>query len=133
MIQKLSQLELQIMETLWARGECSIREMQEAFAEDSRPAYTTVQTTVYRLEGKKALKRVRRVGNLHIFAACVSRNSAQRRFIQDLLVLFGGRSQIVMAHLIESGNLTLDDVREAEKTILQLAEKKAAAVRKAKP
>lgn len=133
MIQKLSQLELQIMETLWVRGECSIREMQEAFPEESRPAYTTVQTTVYRLEGKKALKRVRRVGNFHIFAACVSRNSAQRGFIRDLLVLFGGRSQSVMAHLIESGNLTLEDVREAEKTILQLAEKKAKAARKAKP
>jgi BlaI family transcriptional regulator, penicillinase repressor len=133
MIQKLSQLELQIMETLWARGECSIREMQEGFAEDSRPAYTTVQTTVYRLEAKKALKRVRRVGNFHIFAACVSRSSAQRRFIRDLLVLFGGRSQSVMAHLIESGNLTLEDVREAEQTILQLREKKAKAGRKAKP
>lgn len=132
MIQKLSQLELQIMETLWVRGECSIREMQDAFPEESRPAYTTVQTTVYRLEGKKALKRVRRVGNFHIFAACVSRNSAQRRFIRDLLVLFGGRSKSVMAHLIESGNLTLEDVREAEKTILQLAEKKAKAGRKAK-
>ena len=91
MIQKLSNLELQIMETLWVRGKCSIREMQEAFPEDSRPAYTTVQTTVYRLEAKKALKRVRRVGNFHIFAACVLRNSAQRRFIRDLLVLFGGK------------------------------------------
>jgi predicted transcriptional regulator len=92
-----------------------------------------VQTTVYRVEAKKALKRVRRVGNFHIFAACVSRSSAQRRFIHDLLVLFGGRSQTVMAHLIESGNLTLEDVREAEKTLLSLAEKKPKSGGKAKP
>ena len=124
MIQKLSKLELQIMETLWVRGESSIREMQGGFPEDSRPAYTTVQTTVYRLEAKKALKRIRRVGNFHIFAACISRSSAQRRFIHDLLLLFGG-DQTVMAHLIESGNLTLEDVREAEKALLSLAEKKS--------
>jgi BlaI family transcriptional regulator, penicillinase repressor len=125
MIQKLSKLELQIMETLWTRGESSIREMQEAFPEESRPAYTTVQTTVYRLEAKKALKRVRKVGNFHLFAAAVSRQSAQRRFIDDLLVLFGGRSRSVMAQLIETGNLTLDDVKEAEKTLRALAQKKA--------
>jgi BlaI family penicillinase repressor len=125
MIQRLSKLELQIMETLWTRGESSIREMQEAFAEDARPAYTTVQTTVYRLEAKKALKRVRKVGNFHVFAAAVSRRSAQRRFIDDLLVLFGGKSQTVMAQLIETGNLTLDDVKEAEKALRALTQKKS--------
>ena len=124
-IQRLSKLELQIMETLWTRGESSIREMQEAFPEESRPAYTTVQTTVYRLEAKKALKRVRKVGNFHMFAAAVSRRSAQRRFIDDLLLLFGGKSQTVMAQLIETGNLTLDDVKEAEKALRALAPKKS--------
>jgi BlaI family penicillinase repressor len=132
MIQKLSRLELQIMETLWSHGESSIREMQDAFPEDSRPAYTTVQTTVYRLEAKNALKRVRKVGNFHLFAACVSRRSAQRRFIDDLLLMFGGRSQTVMAHLIESGNLTLDDVKEAEKTLRALSERKPKPEGKAK-
>ena len=121
---KLTKLELQIMEALWSRGACSVREIQESFPAKKRPAYTTVQTTVYRLEAKKALKRIRRVANFHIFAACVSRNSAQRRFIHDLLLLFGGKSQTVMAHLIESGNLTLEDVREAEKFLLSHAKKK---------
>jgi len=115
---KLTKLQLQIMETLWTRGESSIREIQESLPGDSRLAYTTVQTTVYRLEAKKALKRVRKVGNFHIFAPAVSRSSAQNRLIDDMLALFGGRSKIVMTHLIESGKLTLDDVKEAEKTIL---------------
>lgn len=123
---RLSKLELQIMETLWTRGESSIREIQEAFPESTRPAYTTVQTIVYRLEGKGVLKRVRKVGNFHIFAAAVSREVAQKRLIDDLLSLFGGRSQPVMAHLIESGKLTMDDVKEAEKTLRALE-------RKAKP
>jgi predicted transcriptional regulator len=118
---KLTKLELQIMETLWTRGEVSIREIQEAFPEENRPAYTTVQTTVYRLEGKKALRRVRKVGNFHIFEAAISRDAAQRRLIDDLLALFGGRTQPVMAHLIESGKLTLADVKEAEKTLRKLA------------
>ena len=123
---KLAKLELQIMETLWSRGPVSIREIQEAFPEKGRPAYTTVQTTVYRLEGKKAVRRVRKVGNFHIFEAAVSRNAAQRKLIDDLLALFGGRTQPVMAHLIESGRLTLDDVREAEKTLRQLERKEKA-------
>lgn len=131
MIQRLSKLELQIMETLWTRGESSIREMQEAFPEDARPAYTTVQTTVYRLEAKKALKRVRKMGNFHLFAATVTRRSAQRRFIDDLLLLFGGKSKTVMAQLIETGNLTLDDVRDAEKTLRALAQKKQGTTKKA--
>jgi predicted transcriptional regulator len=117
---KLGKLELQIMETLWTRGQASIREIQEAFPERARPAYTTIQTTVYRLEGKKAVRRVRKLGNFHIFEAAVSRSAAQRKLIDDLLTLFGGRTQPVMAHLIESGKLTLEDVKEAGKTLRRL-------------
>ena len=120
---KLSRLELQIMETLWKKGEASIREIQEAFPADERPAYTTIQTMVYRLEGKAAVRRTRKVGNFHVFEAAVSRNAAQRRLIDDLLALFGGRSQPVMAHLIESGKLTLTDVKEAEKMLRKLERK----------
>jgi BlaI family transcriptional regulator, penicillinase repressor len=120
---KLTKLDLKIMEALWARGKASIREIQEVFPEKDRPAYTTIQTTVYRLEGKKAVRRVRKVGNFHIFEAAVSRNAAQRRLIDDLLALFGGRTQLVMAHLIESGRLTLEDVKEAEKVLRKLARK----------
>src|SRR6266850_2117705 len=121
---KLSKLELQIMEALWDRGAVSIREIQEAFPERDRPAYTTIQTTVYRLEAKKAVRRVKKISNAHIFEAVVSRNAAQRRMIDDLLSFFGGRSQPVMAHLIESGKLTLDDVQEAEQTLRKLQEDK---------
>ncbi len=117
---RLSKLELQIMETLWTRGEASIREVQEAFAAKGRPAYTTVQTTVYRLEAKGSVRRVRKVGNFHIFAATVERSAAQRRLVDDLLALFGGRTQPVMAHLIESGRLTLEDVKAAEKELRRL-------------
>jgi len=120
---KLTKLELQIMEALWNQGALSIREIQEAFPQNSRPAYTTVQTTVYRLEGKKALARVKKISNAHIFEAVVSRNAAQRRLIDDLLGLFGGRMQPVMSHLVESGKLTLDDVHEAEKALKKLARK----------
>jgi predicted transcriptional regulator len=120
---KLTKLELQIMETLWTRGEASIREIQDTFPTKNRPAYTTIQTTVYRLEGKKALRRTRKVGNFHIFVAAISRDAAQRRLIDDLLALFGGRAQPVMAHLIESGKLTLADVKEAEKTLRKLERK----------
>ena len=120
---KLTKLELQIMETLWSNGQASIREIQEAFPEKDRPAYTTIQTSVYRLEGKKAVRRVKKVGNFHIFAAAVSQNAVQRRLIDDLLSLFGGRSQPVMAHLIESGKLTLADVKEAEKILRNLERK----------
>jgi predicted transcriptional regulator len=120
---KLTRLELKIMETLWTRGSASIREIQETFPETDRPAYTTVQTTVYRLEAKKALRRVKKVGNFHIFEPAVSRDHAQRKLIDDLLALFGGRTQPVMAHLIESGKLTLADVKEAEKTLRKLEKK----------
>jgi len=120
---KLSKLELKIMEALWTRGNASIREIQETFPEKNRPAYTTIQTTVYRLEGKKAVRRVKKVGNFHIFEAAISRDAAQRRLIDDLLALFGGRSQPVMAHLIESGKLTQDDVKEAQKLLRKLDRK----------
>jgi BlaI family penicillinase repressor len=118
---KLSKLELLIMEALWSGGACSIRDIQETFPKKNRPAYTTIQTTVYRLEGKKAVRRIRKVGNFHIFEAAVSRDAAQRRLIDDLVALFGGRAQPVMARLIESGKLTLADVKEAEKTLRSLA------------
>jgi predicted transcriptional regulator len=120
---KLSKLELQIMQVLWDRGALSIREIQEGFPEEDRPAYTTIQTTVYRLETKKAVQRVKKISNAHIFEATISRQSAQRRLIDDLLGLFGGRSQPVMAHLIESGKLTMDDVKEAERLLNELSKK----------
>lgn len=118
---KLSKLELKIMEALWDRGPLSIRQIQEAFPERKRPAYTTIQTTVYRMETKKALRRARKIGNAHIFEAVVPRHAAQSRLIDELLSLFGGRTQPVMAHLIESGKLTLNDVREAETALQELA------------
>lgn len=120
---KLTKLELLIMDALWTQRRASIRDIQEAFPEKNRPAYTTIQTTVYRLEVKKAVRRVKKVGNFHIFEAAISRTAAQRKLIDDLLALFGGRTQPVMAHLIESGKLTLDDVKEAEKILRKLARK----------
>jgi BlaI family transcriptional regulator, penicillinase repressor len=114
---KLTKLELQIMEALWTNGACSIREIQEYFPEKKRPAYTTVQTTVYRLEGKKALRRTKKISNAHIFEAVISRNDAHSSLIESLLGFFGGAPQPVMAHLIESGKLTMDDLKEAQKTL----------------
>ena len=114
---KLSKLEFQIMEVLWDKSECSIRDIQETFPAKKRPAYTTIQTTVYRMEAKNVVERVRKVGNFHVFAPAVSRQAAQRRLIDDILALFGGRGQPVMAHLIETGKLSLDDVKEAEKLL----------------
>ena len=119
----LSKLELRIMEVLWNRDTASIREIQESFPEKQRPAYTTIQTTVYRHEAKNAVCRVKKVGNFHVFEAAVSRDVAQRRLIDDLLALFGGRTQPVMAHLIESGKLTLADVKEAQKILRKLQRK----------
>src|SRR6185437_9245993 len=112
-----------IMEVLWSRGESSIREIQKTFPHRRMPAYTTIQTTVYRMEAKELLRRVRKVGNFHVFAAVISREAAQRRLIDDLLGFFGGRSQPVMAHLIEAGKLSLEDVKEAEKTLQKMAKK----------
>jgi BlaI family penicillinase repressor len=123
---KLSKLEFQIMETLWDKNECSIREIQDAFPAKKRPAYTTIQTTVYRMEAKKVVQRTRKVGNFHLFAPTVSRVAAQRRLIDDVLALFGGRGQPVMAHLIETGKLSLDDVKEAEKLLRSQSKEKQA-------
>jgi predicted transcriptional regulator len=120
---KLSRLELQIMEALWTHGPSAVREVQEQFPEATRPAYTTVQTMLYRLETKKVVRRTKKIGNAHIFEAAVSRVSAQRRLIDDFLGLFGGRAQPVMAHLIQTGQLTLDDVREAERLLKELEDK----------
>ena len=118
---KLTKLELRIMEALWTAGASSVREIQEALPAKNRPAYTTVQTMVYRLETKGAVRRVKKIGNAHVFEAAISRDSAQRRLIDELLSFFGGRTQPVMAHLIESGRLSLEDVKEAEKTLKKLS------------
>lgn len=112
---KLTKLELQIMEVLWTRGACSVREIQEAFPKTKRPAYTTVQTTVYRMEGKGALRCVKRISNANIFEAAVSRDAARNRLIDDLLGLFGARP--VMARLVETGELTLEDVEQARQLL----------------
>ena len=125
---KLSKLEHQIMEALWSRGASSVREVLEAFPEKGRPAYTTVQTMVYRLEEKGAIRRTKKIGNAHIFEAVISRASAQRRLVDELLAFFGGSSQPVVAHLIESGNLTLDDVKEAEQLLIKLKSGKSGTV-----
>src|ERR1700742_5249067 len=114
---RLSKLELQVMEVFWDSGVCSIREVQQAFPESVRPAYTTVQTLINRLEAKHALRRAKKIGNAHIFEATVSRSAAQSRLIDDFMSLFGGRMQPVMNHLIQKGKLTLDDVRDAEKLL----------------
>jgi len=120
---RLTKSELQIMEALWTLGPSSVREIQESLQGAARPAYTTVQTMVLRLEAKRAVRRVKKVGNAYVFEALVSRKVAQRRLIDDLLALFGGRSQPVVAHLIEAGKLTLDDVHEAERTLRHFAKK----------
>jgi predicted transcriptional regulator len=116
---KLSKLELQILEALWSHGKASIREIQEAFPEP-RPAYTTIQTTVYRLEGKKALRRVRKISNADIFEPLVARDVTRHKLLDEILSFFGGKAQPMMAQLAEAGKLTLDDVRELEKTIRRL-------------
>ncbi|HEY1949833.1 MAG TPA: BlaI/MecI/CopY family transcriptional regulator [Bryobacteraceae bacterium] len=121
---KLTRLELQILEALWAHGKASIREIQETFPEP-RPAYTTIQTTVYRLEGKKAVRRVRKISNADIFEPILSRNLTRHKLLDEILSFFGGRAQPMMAQLAEAGKLTLDDVRELEKTLKRIeAERK---------
>jgi predicted transcriptional regulator len=121
---KLSKLELQIMEVLWSNGPTPIRDIQESFGAKNRPAYTTVQTMVYRLEAKKALRRARKIGNAHIFEAVLSRDAAKARLVDEFLSLFGGRMQPVMAQLIEAGNLTPKDVADAEKLLKELSAKR---------
>lgn len=127
--QKLTRLELQVLEALWNSGKASIREIVEAFP-DPRPAYTTIQTTVYRLEGKKALRRVRKIGNADIFEPLVARDTARHKLLDEILSFFGGRAQPMMAQLAEAGKLTMDDVRELEKMIRQLDEEKKQGDRK---
>jgi len=122
---KLSKLEMQIMDALWSKGALSIREIQELFPERHRPAYTTIQTTVYRMEAKKALRRVKKISNAHIFEAAVSRQAAQSRLIDDLLSFFGGSTQPLMCHLVDTGRLTLSDIQEIEKTLKELGRKGA--------
>jgi BlaI family transcriptional regulator, penicillinase repressor len=122
---RLTKLELQVLEALWQKGPCSVREIQETFSEPGRPAYTTVQTVVYRLERKKVLRCVKRISNANIFEAVISRKEAQGRLINELLALLGGRAKLVMAHLVETGDLTLEDVKEIEKTMRKSARKEA--------
>jgi BlaI family transcriptional regulator, penicillinase repressor len=121
-VPKLSRAELKVIEALWNRGASSIREIQETLPPKNRPAYTTVQTLVYRLEAKGAVRRTKKIGGAHIFEAIVSRDAAQRRLVDELLGLFGGRAQPLMSHLVETGKLTLDDI-EAAKKVLQKAKK----------
>lgn len=123
---RLTKLELQVMELLWSKGPSPIREIQEAFPARPKappPAYTTVQTIVYRLEWKRAVRRTKKIGNAHVFEAVISRNSVQRRMIDELVGFFGGRALPIVAHLIDSGKLTRDEVREAQKALRDLARK----------
>jgi BlaI family transcriptional regulator, penicillinase repressor len=122
---KLTKLEFQIMETLWAGGEVSIREIVDSLPGKRRPAYTTIQTTVYRMEGKGVVRRVKKVGNVHVFAASISRGAAERRLIDELLAVFGGRPEPVMSHLVKTGKLTLDDVKDAERLLRDLSGKES--------
>ncbi len=108
---------MQIMEALWNKGPSCVRDIQESFPESSRPAYTTIQTMVCRMEAKGIVRRARKISNAHIFEPMVSREAAQRRLIDDLLDLLGGRTQPVMAHLVESGKLTVEDIDEVRKTL----------------
>ena len=114
---KLTNLEFQIMEVLWTKGECSIRDIVDMLPGKRRPAYTTIQTTVYRIEGKNIVRRVKKVGNFHVFSPAISREAVQRRLIDDILAFFGGTGQPLMARLIETGKLSLDDVKEAEQLL----------------
>lgn len=123
-VPKLTSLELRIMEAVWKRGACSVREIQEAFPAARRPAYTTVQTTVYRLESKKALRRVKKISNAHIFEAAVSPRAARGRLVDELLTLFGGGPGLLMAHMIETGKLTREDIAEAEEVLAKLERSK---------
>jgi BlaI family penicillinase repressor len=120
---KLSKLELRIMEILWSKGPSAIRELQQAFPESKRPAYTTVQTVVYRLEEKKAVRRASKISNAHVFEPVVSRSAIQHRMIDELVSLFGGRALPIVTHLIDSGKLTRDEVDEARKALRELSKK----------
>jgi predicted transcriptional regulator len=117
---RLTKFELEIMDALWTLGTASVREVQEHLPEKKRPAYTTVQTIVYRLEEKGAVRRVKKIGNAHVFEPAVTRKAAQRRVIDELLDVFGGSARPLMAHLVESGRLTLEDIRELERSLEEI-------------
>jgi len=120
---KLSKLDLRILDALWAHGKASIREIQEAFPEP-RPAYSTIQTIVYRLETKGAVRRVRKIGNADIFEPLVSRDVTQLKILDEILSFFGGKAQPMMTRLAEAGKLSLEDVRDLEKTLTKLKAKR---------
>jgi BlaI family penicillinase repressor len=120
---RLTKLELRVLEAFWHKGACSVREVQEHFPEPGRPAYTTVQTVVYRLERKKALRCVKRISKANIFEAAITRDEAHGRLINELLALLSGRAKLVIAHLVEGGELTMADIKEAEKTLQRAARK----------
>jgi BlaI family penicillinase repressor len=122
---KLAKLELRILEALWVNGKASMREIQEAFPEP-RPAYTTITTTVYRMEAKKAVRRVRKIGNAHIFEPLIAKDAAREGVLDEILSFFGGRPQPMMAQLVESGRLTLDDIRELEKEVAEAERRRKA-------
>lgn len=128
---KLTKLELEIMEAVWALGSASVREIQEQLPERKRPAYTTVQTIIYRLEEKGAVRRVKKIGNAHIFEPLVTRKAAHNRLIDDLLHVFGGSPRMLMAQLVETGQLTLEDIRSLETAIAKLASGESAQPRTA--
>ena len=129
---RLTKLELQIMEALWTQGACCVRDIQAAFPEKNRPAYTTVQTIVYRMEAKQAIRRVQRVGNADVFEPLIAQDVTRSRVIEEVLSFFGGRAQPMMAQLAEAGKVTLDDVRELEKTVRRLQKEKQETARKSK-
>lgn len=122
---KLTKLEMEIMEAVWSLGSASVREIQERLPERKRPAYTTVQTMIYRLEEKGAVRRVKKIGNAHIFEAVVTRKAAHSRLIDELLHVFGGSPRLLMAQLVETGQLTLEDIRELEGTLATLTKSAA--------
>jgi predicted transcriptional regulator len=117
---RLTKFELEVMDAIWTLGSASVREIQEHLPEQKRPAYTTVQTIVYRLEEKGAVKRVKKIGNAHVFETAVTRRAAQRRIVDELLDLFGGSPRPLVAHLVESGRLTLEDIRELEQKLEEI-------------
>ena len=120
---KVTRFELELLEALWRLGSASVREIQESLPEKNRPAYTTVQTIIYRLEEKKAVRRVKKIGNAHVFEPLITQKAVYKRYVDDLLDVFGGSAAPLMSHLVESGKLSLEDVREAEKMLARLEKK----------
>jgi predicted transcriptional regulator len=121
---RITKFELQLLDRLWHLGTASVREVQESLPEEARPAYTTVQTMIYRLEEKKAVRRIKKIGNAHVFEPVVTRKSVYRRLIDDLVDMVGGTAEPVMSHLVESGKLTLEEIQEAEKSLKRLEKKR---------